>query len=329
LYKRFDDPVKVRRFLSELARDMHLIAVKGIDQGPAVEVLGQIYAGNHTEQLRDRFQNIEPNSGLIVLENGQYRFWHLSFQEFLTATALADRARGDMFGPIEQFWDDPWYSEVVQLYVGFLSLNQMGAANEIVERVLTADDQKPFNKWRLAAKAFENIHKDRREADVLALAQKRLLYVMHSDAEPKHRAEAGETLGWLGDPRDLKEFIPVTGGEYNLSLGKCMIEPFELGKYPVTNGWFREFVEAGGYKTGRYWTGRGRNGWRIRGRNIRVFGVIGNGIVGLDHCFGQCANRNGYSRLQPGLACSRGIHSPAGPAGDKSPAYKLNRPEGR
>jgi hypothetical protein len=163
-----------------------------------------------------------------------------------------------MFGPIEQFWDDPWYSEVVQLYVGFLSLNQMGAANEIVERVLTADDQKPFNKWRLAAKAFENIHKDRREADVLALAQKRLLYVMHSDAEPKHRAEAGETLGWLGDPRDLKEFIPVTGGEYNLSLGKCMIEPFELGKYPVTNGWFREFVEAGGYKTGRYWTEEGK-----------------------------------------------------------------------
>jgi uncharacterized protein (UPF0332 family) len=50
---------------------------------------------------------------------------------------------------------------------------------------------------------------------------------------------------------------------------------------------------------------------------------------GLDHCFGQCANRNGYSRLQPGLACSRGIHSLAGPAGDKSPAYKLNRPEGR
>jgi hypothetical protein len=35
------------------------------------------------------------------------------------------------------------------------------------------------------------------------------------------------------------------------------------------------------------------------------------------------------SRLQPGLACSRGIHSPAAPAGNKSPAYKLNRPEGR
>jgi formylglycine-generating enzyme required for sulfatase activity len=87
-----------------------------------------------------------------------------------------------------------------------------------------------------------------------------MLAVMSSNAETKARADAGETLGRLGDPRqDLKAFVTIPPGTYNLSMGEVEIEtPFEIGKYPVTNGWFREFVKAGGYEKTDLWTPEGR-----------------------------------------------------------------------
>ena len=33
---------------------------------------------------------------------------------------------------------------------------------------------------------------------------------------------------------------------------------FEIGKYPVTNSWFEEFVKAGGYKNKDFWTEEGK-----------------------------------------------------------------------
>ena len=43
-----------------------------------------------------------------------------------------------------------------------------------------------------------------------------------------------------------------------LSLGETDIQPFEIGKYPVTNGWYKEFIDAGGYYQMDYWTPEGQ-----------------------------------------------------------------------
>ncbi|MCP4135957.1 MAG: formylglycine-generating enzyme family protein, partial [bacterium] len=45
---------------------------------------------------------------------------------------------------------------------------------------------------------------------------------------------------------------------YNLSRGEAEIREFEIGKYPVTNRWFAEFVEDGGYDNLSYWTEQGK-----------------------------------------------------------------------
>jgi formylglycine-generating enzyme required for sulfatase activity len=87
-----------------------------------------------------------------------------------------------------------------------------------------------------------------------------MMSVIGGDDPPPVRAAVGETLGWIGDPRyprDLKGFIPVEGGRYNLSTGTITIKAFELGRYPVTNAWFAEFINAGGYRTEEYWTEEG------------------------------------------------------------------------
>jgi len=54
---------------------------------------------------------------------------------------------------------------------------------------------------------------------------------------------------------DYKEFIKIDAGTYNLEdLGKEEIkEAFYLAKYPVTNVWYKEFIEDGGYKKEKYW----------------------------------------------------------------------------
>ncbi|MBE9522947.1 MAG: SUMF1/EgtB/PvdO family nonheme iron enzyme [Proteobacteria bacterium] len=81
--------------------------------------------------------------------------------------------------------------------------------------------------------------------------------VIEGDFEAADRASVGEILGWLRDPRALEVFIPITGGEYRLSRGAQCINDFEICKYPVTNQWFRRFVEQGGYTERSYWTEEG------------------------------------------------------------------------
>ncbi len=53
---------------------------------------------------------------------------------------------------------------------------------------------------------------------------------------------------------DYKEFINIVGGEYDLEdIGKTKIKPFAMAKYQVTNAWFNEFIDAGGYQNETYW----------------------------------------------------------------------------
>ncbi|MCP4691752.1 MAG: hypothetical protein GY859_27140, partial [Desulfobacterales bacterium] len=175
---------------------------------------------DHGRRLEKLFDAIEPDCGLLTLTDGQYNFRHLLFQEFLTAAAIVDNER-DYEKAISTYWEDPWFAEVVALFIGYLSIENRRWANDIIAAVLNADDAIPFQRWRLAAQSFLDIHEDRRESPVLELARRRLEEIISSAAPPKGRANSGEILGWLGDPRDFKEFVRIEGGEYDLEeIGK-------------------------------------------------------------------------------------------------------------
>ena len=70
--------------------------------------------------------------------------------------------------------------------------------------------------------------------------------------------DAGETLGRLGDPRNLEKFVLIKGGDYPLEMGMVAVKSFEMAAYPVTNKWFASFVDAGNYKNTEYWTQEGQ-----------------------------------------------------------------------
>jgi len=266
LYRRFKDPEMVHDFLKTLAFKMQEQNIRAIDRAFAAEILKSSYKMRADEtkkewikRLEKVFDDIEPKCGLLKFENGQYTFWHLTFLEFLAAHYLVDN-HTDYDQAIKSYWDQERYKEVVELFIGYLSMENKKWANRIISQALQTADKSPFKRWRLASCALVDIHRKRREEPVLDLAQKRLLLVMDTnDTMPKHRADAGETLGWLGDTRNVKEFVKVKGGTYNLEgFGAVSITPFEMAKYPVTNSWFEEFIKAGGYKNMDLWTPEGR-----------------------------------------------------------------------
>ncbi len=273
VYRRYDDPEKVSNFLNELAFEVHTAGKRGFDNDDALKVLGRHYVKREKEEndeeyiqriednkseLNKKFEEIEQNCGLIKLENGKYDFWHLTIQEFLAARYIATM-KFDYINEIKDYWDNDWYKEVVRLLIGFLSLKNQAWANRIVENQLDNKDSTPFKRWRLASSSPCDVHKDNRNEDVVNKARNCLVSIFDSEPDPKRKFDAGETLGWLGDPRDLQEFILVEGGEYYLSglQRKEDIEPFKISKYPVTNSWYEEFIKGNGYTIKEYWSKEG------------------------------------------------------------------------
>lgn len=260
LTKRFgDDHSRVHKYVKELAHDMFMDGEKGVDGITAKKILARYYPDDTRDELDQRFATIENDSGLMRHESGKFRFSHLTFQEFLTATHMIDKEEEHYANPIRDHWTDGRFKEVIELYIGFLSLENSGMAHRIVKDALTEKDVGDYARWRLAARSLLDIHEKSRQADTVALAALKMREIIEKPGEPKILTDAGDCLGWLGDTRDLKEFVPIDGGSYSLEdIGDKDIPPFEISKFPVTNRWYGEFVASGGYKNREFWSHEGQ-----------------------------------------------------------------------
>lgn len=260
LTKRFgDDHSRVHKYVKELAHDMFMADEKGVDGITAKKILATYYPDDTRDELDQRFASIENDSGLMRHESGKFRFSHLTFQEFLTATHMIDKEEEHYANPIRDHWTDDRFEEVIELYIGFLSLENSGMAHRIVKDALTEKDVGDSARWRLAARSLLDIHEKSRQADTVTLAVSKMREIIEKPGEPKILADAGDCLGWLGDTRDLKEFVPIDGGSYSLEdIGDMDIPSFEISKFPVTNRWYGEFVASGGYKNREFWSHEGR-----------------------------------------------------------------------
>jgi formylglycine-generating enzyme required for sulfatase activity len=148
---------------------------------------------------------------------------------------------------------EPEWKEVVFLTAASLKKNP---ASNFVRNIMEKETEH-FRNLILAGECVKDIGRNRVFPRVYDELVRRMLKVIKGGFEAADRASVGEILGWLGDPRVLEVFIPITGGEYRLSKGMQCINDFEICKYPVTNQWFRRFVEQGGYAERSYWTEEG------------------------------------------------------------------------
>lgn len=280
LYRKFVENLVKRRFtesdrflevLKGFGFKMQQSGEKGIGRNDALAIVKKTFRQLKDEDISDYnrriaaiFDKFEPQCGLLRLEDGIYRFWHLTFQEYLAAEYLIATSE-EPVKAIESFLTKDQYRETVRLYIGCLSLNQKNVAARIIRNVLQRQDAS-IEEILLVGEALVDIKKQRRDELLTEELQQRYWEVINQDLiSRKRKAELGEIIGWIGDERDLMEFVKIEGGTYSLEgFGKRTIQPFSISKYPVTNHWFAEFIKAGGYENREFWSDEG---WQFCERN--------------------------------------------------------------
>jgi hypothetical protein len=241
------------------------------------------HTGPERLRLLRRWLRFECTGSGIIEELGgnRLRFWHLTFQEYLAAQALAWLGDGygeDGYWPyIQSRLDDAQWRETVELLPGCL-MDEGGRrrVDRLLERVLALLPDPPQlpDQARVAGimgrllepmDAFEY-----RPLPELTKRHRRLLDAAMAIFEPEGAAQvpveariaAAEALGQGGDPRlarPLANLIEVPG-----------LTGWSLGKYPVTVEEYRAFIEDGGYAQPRWWDAvgwqqRNKEGWDVPG----------------------------------------------------------------
>ena len=237
------------------------------------------------------------DSGIIVSRGAEVRFWHLTFQEYLAARAVAGLSEADQLTLL--FEEDrlyrPEWREVLLLLAGTLHVKQGRAkVDGLVRAVLGRMGERPS----LARKAQCSGLLGAMLADLRALAYQppdgRYQEVLNDvlgifDARQAERIdilvrlEAAEALGQAGDPR-LREANWVTiparsflmgaqknypdkpnydpdAREHEGPVREVRLEAFQMGRYPVTVEEYRRFLEDDGYTNERFWKNGGFRTW--------------------------------------------------------------------
>jgi formylglycine-generating enzyme required for sulfatase activity len=302
LWRRFHDPAfhdpaepdkvdEIREFLMLLAFEMQNKNLKTFEVGDGLDVLKNIISQRDDEQVNEyqrrihrMFDEIEPNCGLFNrLSGGEIEFTHLTFQEFMAAKQIVY-----MDLDYNKFLENDWWAETILLYTGLLSLEMKKRSKGVVEAILNTkqEDEKIKRRlWLLGSRALRDFQPSKRKRDdkVVALARDKLYELIETNARIEERFEAGEIVGTLGDLRikaDNPDMVLVKEGKFMRSsseddadafLGEkpqreIYLDDFWIGKYPVTNEEFKEFVDDCGYGEARkdMWS---EEGWRWREEN--------------------------------------------------------------
>lgn len=268
------DELQTVSILAPLALWMHEISpgvglVKREDLGRKLEELFR-EQGSHSpvNAARQFLQDVREHAALLLERGpGEYGFIHLTFEEYLSAVAIALKGQGDA-GVIadlllEHVGEQAW-REVTLLTIGFLGIRQQlsKVAGDVVERLVESRRGSPGEAAVLAGDAVLDtwpggVPLQSKERVVQALAPS----MQNPDVHPDLRRRAGLLLGRLGwRPPDLDHFIEVAAGAFLFGAKREKIESprrFWIGKYPVTNAQFARFVQAGGYQTRSFWSDHG------------------------------------------------------------------------
>jgi len=254
------------------------------------QVLARGYLDDDWNRAGDVIRYIRERAGLLLERKpGVYAFPHRTLQEYLAGCHLSVQPDfptrvADLLQDDEGRWREPF----------LLAVGKTGRAENRVDQALAAVHnlcprecrKLPAEEWAwrcawLAGEALLEVGVDklqRRDAWKVRLERVVgwLAQLLEAGAlAPVERAGAGRVLGLLGDPRDLDTTVLVPGGPFTMGSREgdegayedeypqhtAEVEDFFIGKYPVTNGQYRLFIEAGGYDERRYWT---KTGWDWR-----------------------------------------------------------------
>ncbi len=230
----------------------------------------------------------ETDSGILVSRGDKLRYWHLTFQEYLTARALvwreADRLR--LLFEENKLYSPDW-RETVLLLAGALCKQDPERVDDLLGEMLNRLGPNPGLAERARCVGLiGRILQDLRSWDYKVTDARyqenldHLLPVFDARAAREidfaTRLEAADALGQAGDPRlGQDNWVRVEGGWFWMGaqdkdpqgknydkeasgaespVHRVEVPPFLLGRYPVTVSEYERFVAAGGYRNEDLWT---------------------------------------------------------------------------
>jgi formylglycine-generating enzyme required for sulfatase activity len=249
---------------------------------------------------------MENRAGLLLSRApGLYTFPHRSFQEFLAACHLLDQPQSAQQLRDKVLADAVWWREVFLLGVGRKRITSLDDAVSVVNVLLPmrVEETEPITDahWRAATLAgnalaemnlMSQAEGQAHYKDILKRIQRWLVaFLEDNHLTPRDRAEAGDALAQIGDPRPGISVVTLRDGVHVPDIIWCEIPagPFVMGskkgdkdayedeqpqftytirqnyfiaRYPVTNAQFGAFVrDPAGYRNDQWWTSAGLK-WR-------------------------------------------------------------------
>ena len=243
----------------------------------------------------------ETDSGIVVKRGTEIRFWHLTFQEYLAARALAGLGDQEQHQAVVHNLYRAEWKEVVLLLAGvLLSQGARKRVDNLISAVLDHLGQAP------------SLPEQARCAGILGAVVRDLTPFRYEPAAPRYRKvldaalavftqdrskqipikvaiEAAEALGQAGDPRFEedhleKNWAEIPAGEFLMGaqdtdsdkpnfdpelesdflegpVHRVWLDAYRIGRYPVTVDEYRRFIEAGGYQEEDHWRDGGFGQW--------------------------------------------------------------------
>jgi formylglycine-generating enzyme required for sulfatase activity len=255
---------------------------------------------------------LETRAGLLLGRgNGIYSFPHRSFQEYLAACYLNDQIdpASEYSERIQQ--DPAWWREVFLLGIGKMSRGGLGTAVAALQTLwlnLPLEAERADKDWQAVTLAGQAVTEMKLGADttryekLITPIRNSLVTVLEQNhLTPRERAEAGNTLAKLGDPRP--GVSPLLSGEglgvrsmnllfCEIPAGKFLMgntketdstayddempqfeynikHTYFMSRYPITNAQFNLFVDdPAGYTNEQWYTEAGKQ-WRKESKQDR------------------------------------------------------------
>jgi len=230
----------------------------------------------YAEPLQKELREKGERAGLLLPRGvGVYTFPHRTFQEYLAACYLTDQDFPEKLAELACADPNRW-REVALLAAAKASHGGDFAVWVLVDRLCHRDpgqaaaNLKEIWGAHLAGQVLVESAKltkvSGRNEEKKALVQNWLVHILRQkDFPATERTLAGNTLAHLGETRrevttiNEMQFCLVPAGpfwmgeEKELHRNAYLNYDYWLSRYPVTNAQFAAFVQAGGYKTERYW----------------------------------------------------------------------------
>jgi len=236
----------------------------------------------------------ELDSGIIVGRGDHVRFWHLTFQEYLAARGLAALAEDEQRSILRKTLYTAEWKEVGLLLAGVLYHQGIDRVDRFVSNTIDDLGRQPALTDQalciglLGAAVYDLSPvgyqpRDDRYQKMLA-AVLGVFDASWYDQPSVHRGlwsrivgaispkvsraalldvaiKAADALGQAGDPRFSDRnretnWVPIPAGDFVMGASgeSTKVQEFEIGRYSVTVGEYRKFVEHDGYLDEKWWS---------------------------------------------------------------------------